>query len=76
MASFFPDFATRLSSNIDTLKEMETVQYFMFPVPAVKLWDKTAKFSATIMPTPAAGTVTISFKQIIEYSKGFFNIIS
>ena len=61
MASFFPDFAMRLSSNIDTLEGNGDSSIFYVSVPAVKLWDKTAKFSATITPTPAAGTVTISF---------------
>ncbi|MGB4853343.1 MAG: T9SS type A sorting domain-containing protein, partial [Ignavibacteria bacterium] len=61
MASFFPDFAMRLSSNIDTLEGNGDSSIFYVSVPAVKLWDKTAKFSATITPAPAAGAITISF---------------
>lgn len=61
MASFFPDFAMRLSSNIDTLQGNGDSSIFYVSVPAVKLWDKAAKFSATVTPAPPEGAITMSF---------------
>jgi len=60
MGAFFPDFAMRVSQTSDTLYGTNDSAFYNVSVPAVKLWDKTAKFSATVTPTPASGTFSMT----------------
>jgi hypothetical protein len=60
MASFFPDFAMRVSTDTDTLYGSSDSAFYYVSVPAVKLWDKTAKFSAEVTPVPSGGTMALT----------------
>ncbi|MBS1516829.1 MAG: T9SS type A sorting domain-containing protein [Bacteroidetes bacterium] len=61
MGSYFPDFAMRVSPSSDTLAGVSDSSFHYITVPSVKLYDKTARFSATVSPAPSAGTVTVTF---------------
>lgn len=61
MGAFFPDFAMRVSSNADTLLPNGDSTYIFVSVPDVKLWDNTAKFSATVTPAPTSGSISMTF---------------
>jgi hypothetical protein len=60
-SAFFPDFGMRVTPTVDSLRATGgDVSYFM-EVPSVKLYTDTVLVTATITPTPAAGTLTITF---------------
>jgi photosystem II stability/assembly factor-like uncharacterized protein len=61
MGSYFPDFAMRVRPLGDTLNPTIDSSFHFVTVPAVKLWDKTTKFTAAITPPPSTGTVNIAF---------------
>lgn len=61
MGAYFPDFAMRVTPNIDTLYGPADSSFHFVSVPDVKLWTKTAKFSATVDPLPLAGTLDVTF---------------
>jgi len=60
IGAYFPDFGLRAnpsSINIDN----GNVATFRAVIPAVKLYTNNVTFSATVTPTPAAGSLTVSF---------------
>jgi len=60
MGAFFPDFAMRVTPNIDTLFGPVDSSFHYVSIPDVKLWNKTSKFSTTIIPPPSVGTITVT----------------
>jgi len=61
MGGFFPDFAMRVTPNIDTLTDLSDSSFHYVSIPGVKLWDKTTKFTSTVNPVPATGLITVTF---------------
>jgi len=61
MGGFFPDFAMRVTPGADTLNGQSDSSFHYASIPGVKLWDKTVKFSSTINPVPASGSISVSF---------------
>ncbi len=61
MSSFFPDYALKLTPAVDSLNSVSGNITFKMLVPAVKLYTDTVLVSTTITPTPAAGTLTVSY---------------
>lgn len=61
MASFFPDFAMRVTPNADTLNGQSDSSFHYASIPGVKLWNKTVKFSSTVDPLPFSGSISVSF---------------
>jgi hypothetical protein len=58
---YFPDFAMTLSANSVIIPNNGGSELVTVNVPAVKLYSNDAIFSATVNPTPAAGTITLDF---------------
>lgn len=60
MGAYFPDFALRARPTSDTLKQSNDSSFHYVTIPAVKLWSRTTKFSASVTPSPGSGTITLS----------------
>jgi hypothetical protein len=60
-SAFFPDFGMRVEPAVDSLRATGGDLYYYMKVPSVKLYTDTVLVTATISPTPAAGTMTISY---------------
>ncbi len=58
--AYFPDFGLRASPSSITINN-SNVATFRMVVPSVKLYTDNVTFSATITPTPAAGSLNASF---------------
>jgi hypothetical protein len=59
--AFFPDFAMKLyPTTLNTILNNDST-FVTASVPSVKLFTDRVKFTAEIIPTPAAGTVTLNF---------------
>ncbi len=70
MTGYFPDFAVALSQTQDTLFAPYSTSTVTLSVPEVKLYTDTVLLSATISPTPTAGTISFEFPQgntIVSY---------
>jgi len=61
MGAYFPDFAMRLNPGVMTLNGINDSGFAYVSIPSVKLYTNTARFTATVTPTPGAGTITVSF---------------
>ncbi|HMS64290.1 MAG TPA: T9SS type A sorting domain-containing protein [Ignavibacteria bacterium] len=61
MGAFFPDFAMRVTPGNDTIHGNNDSSFLYVTIPAVKLWDKTSKFSASVAPAPTAGIISMTF---------------
>lgn len=61
MSSYFPDYAVRMFPTSDSLRATGGDASITVVIPSVKLYSDTVLFSATITPTPAAGTFTITY---------------
>ena len=61
MGAFFPDFAMRVIPTSNTVNNLSDSSLHYVSIPAVKLWDKTAKFTATINPIPSSGLMSVAF---------------
>ena len=59
--AYFPDFAMAIDHDIDTLNTPADDALFVVSVPEVKLYTDTVIVSATVDPTPSAGTITFTF---------------
>lgn len=57
--AYFPDFAMTVSKDLDTLGTTDTTSV-MVKVPAVKLYEHSVKFSATVTP---AANISFNFPQ-------------
>lgn len=58
---YFPDFAMKAGPNLRTIQNDVDSVFYTVSVPAVKLYDQTVTFTATVSPTPLSGTLTIDF---------------
>jgi hypothetical protein len=59
--AYFPDFAMKLNpTSLNTVSNNDSTFVYV-SVPSVKLFTDRVKFTAEIVPTPSAGTVTFSF---------------
>ncbi len=58
---YFPDFAMKAGPNSQNVENDADSVFYYVSVPAVKLYDKTAAFTATVSPTPASGTLLVDF---------------
>ena len=60
MGSYFPDFAMRAAPNAFGMNGINDTQYVFISVPAVKLYNDTALFSAAVTNPPGTGTITLA----------------
>lgn len=58
---YFPDYAVRVSPPNQIIENNADTIFYKVEVPAVKLYDQSVTFSATISPTPAQGSFQVSF---------------
>jgi len=58
---YFPDFAMKAGPNTQNVENNADSAFYNVSVPAVKLYDQTVTFSASVSPTPLSGTLTIDF---------------
>ena len=61
MTAYFPDFAMALDHTADTLFSPLDNTIFQVSIPEVKLYTDTVLISASITPTPTAGTITVEY---------------
>lgn len=61
IGAYFPDFAMRLSSATLNVGGNNDSNSVFVSVPDTKLYTRAAKFSATVTPVPASGTITFRF---------------
>lgn len=61
IGAYFPDFAMKLNQTAVNIGGNNDSGIVYVSVPAVKLYDKVAKFSATISPVPSAGNISFKF---------------
>ena len=61
MTAYFPDFAMALDHTLDTLYSPVGNVIFQVSIPEVKLYTDTVILSASITPTPTAGTITVEY---------------
>lgn len=60
MGSYFPDFAIRVQPNAFGMNGINDSVFVNVSVPAVKLYNDTALFSATVTNPPGTGTITLT----------------
>ncbi|MGH2574193.1 MAG: T9SS type A sorting domain-containing protein, partial [Ignavibacteria bacterium] len=60
MGAYLPDFAMRVRPDSAVLNNMSDSSFHYAAIPGVKLWNRTTKFSASVTPTPPAGTITLT----------------
>jgi hypothetical protein len=58
---YFPDFAMTLSTNTVIIPNSGGQETLTVNVPGVKLYDEDAVFTASVSPTPASGTIDLTF---------------
>ncbi len=58
---YFPDFAMTLSTNTVIIPNSGGQETVTVSVPGVKLYDEDAVFTASVSPTPASGTIDLTF---------------
>ncbi len=61
MTAYFPDFAMALDHAADTLYSPLDSTDFVVSIPEVKLYSDTVTISASITPTPTAGSIVIKY---------------
>ncbi len=59
---YFPDFAMFASPGVDSVGNNNDSTFYTVEVPSTTLYDLDAIFSATVTPTPASGTIQITFE--------------
>ncbi|MCS7052436.1 MAG: T9SS type A sorting domain-containing protein [Ignavibacterium sp.] len=59
--AYFPDYALRVSPQSQVIENNNDTIFYKVEVPAVKLYDQSITFSASISPTPAQGSFQINF---------------
>ncbi len=59
MGSYFPDFAMRVQPNTFGMNGVSDSAFVYVSIPAVKLYNDTALFTATVTNPPGAGTITL-----------------
>lgn len=61
MGSYFPDFAMRVNPDVHSITNQNDSDFSFISVPAVKLYTNSVKFTASVTPPPATGTITLTF---------------
>ena len=61
MGSYFPDYAVRVQPSSVGANGINDSAFVWVSVPAVKLYNDTALFSATVTNPPGTGTITLTF---------------
>ncbi len=61
MTGYFPDFGMAMDKEADTLFTPLDESTFNVEIPSVKAYDDTVLVSASVLPTPTAGTITFSY---------------
>jgi hypothetical protein len=61
IAAYFPDFAMKINQTSVNMAGNNDSGIVYASVPAVKLYNKVAKFSATVNPVPSAGSISFKF---------------
>jgi len=61
IAAYFPDFAMKVGQSIVNIGGNNDSAIVFESAPAVKLFDKVSKYSATISPVPSSGNITFKF---------------
>jgi hypothetical protein len=59
--AYFPDYALRVSPQSQVIENNADTVFYKVEVPAVKLYNQSVSFSATISPTPSQGSFQVSF---------------
>lgn len=58
---YFPDFAMKAGPNSQVIENDADSAFYYAVVPAVKLYEQTVTFTASVSPTPASGSILIDF---------------
>ncbi|MGH2575629.1 MAG: T9SS type A sorting domain-containing protein [Ignavibacteria bacterium] len=61
MGVYFPDFAMKVNPAALGVTNINDSAFSFVSVPSVKLWTWGTRFSATVTPPPASGTLTFTF---------------
>lgn len=59
--AYFPDYAVKTRSTVDSLAVAGQTKDYFVTIPSVKLYTGNVKFSASLTTPPAAGGITIQF---------------
>lgn len=59
--AYLPDFGMKVNPTIANLNGNGDSSFAFVTIPSVKLYTDKVKFTATVTPTPANGTITLSF---------------
>ncbi|MBN8586203.1 MAG: T9SS type A sorting domain-containing protein [Ignavibacteria bacterium] len=59
--AYFPDYAVKTRSTVDSLAVAGQTKDYYVTIPSVKLYTGNVKFSASLTTPPAAGGITIQF---------------
>ena len=59
--AYFPDYAVKSRSTVDSLAVAGQTKDYFVTIPSVKLYTGNVKFSASLTTPPAAGGITIQF---------------
>ncbi len=60
---YLPDFAMTVSPSSQTISNDDDTTYFNVNIPSVKLYEDEANFSAELVTSPVAGTISLSFPE-------------
>lgn len=61
MLAYFPDFAMKVFPATHGIGPNNDSDFSYVSVPAVKLYSQKVRYTAAVTPTPASGTITVSF---------------
>lgn len=59
--AYFPDYAVKTRSTVDSLAVAGQTKDYYVTIPSVKMYTGNVKFSASLTTPPAAGGITIQF---------------
>jgi hypothetical protein len=68
MGSYFPDFAMKVNPASFGMNGVNDSQFVFVSVPAVKLYNDTALFSAQVINPPGSGSLTLTFLNKTTYT--------
>ena len=61
MGAYFPDYAMKVNPTSLNVTNQDDSAFSYMSIPAVKLYDNSVKFTASVSPAPTAGTITFTF---------------
>lgn len=59
--AYFPDFALKSRTTIDSLASAGQTKEYYVSIPSVKLYNRTVKFSYSLNTAPSQGSITVQF---------------